>query len=386
MKHLFFALILVLFRVVAADVKVSLPDESIEFSSIIITAPQTANSGLSHTDLELPKPMRKYKAEGNGGTEPFGYGSLFTYNTDDNFGDISIPFTHRNILKRLKEYKEVEHKTGNYKDSNLLLIRVKFSCINSSRNHSFECFFGLFSSGVTKKSVCKTISQTYAGSQFHTLNEPLKREFVGRLLLENKLLHEYCLLDIMQDVSSLGYDADVYPYKLFKLNGYSAKRVIFSNADYVKSAEGFNKNLIDKVRKRLEKDLVIDDKEAKTYFGCTKKDLFNEDKIGPYFNQSEQSFLNSLESNDVEAFFGSTAPRMDESLETLGVPDLSQAQANSYIYDARVDMYSYRDICVVCRGCIAMILNNGWLTDNIKEAVSKRSGVEKFVIKPIEKV
>jgi hypothetical protein len=33
-----------------------------------------------------------------------------------------------------------------------------------------------------------------------------------------------------------------------------------------------------------------------------------------------------------------------------------------------------------------MILNNGWLTDNIKEAVSKRSGVEKFVIKPIEKV
>lgn len=155
MKLIIFTLTFILFRVVATDTVVAaLDDEVTKFSSIIITAPGAAAAAPPHMTLELPSPMRKYKAEG-GHTEPFGYGRLFTYNTDCDFGDISIPFTHRNILERLREYKETEHGTGKYEDSNLLLVRVRFTCITPTRRHSFECFFSLFSSGVTRKYDCK---------------------------------------------------------------------------------------------------------------------------------------------------------------------------------------------------------------------------------------
>ena len=49
-------------------------------------------------------------------------------------------------------------------------------------------------------------------------------------------------------------------------------------------------------------------------------------------------------------------------------------------------MYSYRDICVVCRGYIATLLQNGWLTENIRATVRKKSDVSRFEIIPITSV
>ena len=382
-----------------------LPDESNSFSSIVITAPRAEKDGPTppHATLALPHPMRKYKAEG-GNAEPFGYGRLFVYNTGCDFGDISIPFTHRNILERLREYKETDHRTGKYGESNLLLVRVRFSCVNPKKIHSFECFFGLFSSGVTKKHDCKTLSQTYAGQQFFVLAEPLQREFISDLLLSHPLLREHCLLD--RDVPIVGYDVDVHPYKLFKLNGHTAKRVIFSNADYVKSDKphrGFNKNLLQRSLDRLRIPSAAAGQFYKTFFDCTEADLVGkEDKIGIYFNQSEQAFFNSLETDDVEAFFGSTAPRIsevaDDGAELVRGPAAAAAskaragaavaseQGRGYRYKTTVDMYSYRDICVVCRGYISSLLANEWWTHTIQEAIRKKSDTPQFAIEPITEI
>lgn len=141
----------------------------------------------------------------------------------------------------------------------------------------------------------------------------------------------------MQDVPIVGYDADIYPYKLFKPNDYTAKRVIFSNADYVKQDKphkGFNRNLLDSVLQRLRIPSAEAERHCQVYWGCTAKDLFEkDDKIGTYFNQSEQVFFNSLETDDVEAFFASMAPRISEPAEAaeaaFSTTDASAASANA---------------------------------------------------------
>lgn len=373
MRFIFYKCFIFIFSLgaIAASVLVVSDDALSNFSSIIITPPKDTSESVDHSILRLPQPIRKYGKEGE--REPFGYGHLFTYNTKEDFGDVAVPFTHRNILQRLKAYKDVEHPGGKYADSNLLFVRLRFKLLTESSNHSFECFFGLFSSGVTKKSDTKTISQYY--SLGFRNEHPLKREAVSRLLREEKLLHHYCLLDVTKDLPEVGYDADVYDYRLFRLDGHNAKRVIFSNVDYVKvkSGESFNKNLRTKVESRLN---FINAEEVKKYFGCSDKVLFDESKTGIYFNQSEQAFFNSLEAEEIEAFFGSTAP----------VIATSAAVAATDFYDARMDIYSYRDICVVCRGNIARLLHNGWLTKNVTDTIRRKSGSGNFCIRQIESV
>jgi len=305
-----------------------------------------------HTEAvpELPNHVKKYRGD------QFGYGAVFVYNTAVQWGDVSTPLSHKNILARLYDYKTKEFSSGK-NDKNILFVKVKF--YNEDPEKNFECFFGLHVSGEyqqTKRPLKDIAIDLYTPKPSIIDNTALKHflplKLVNRLLAEHPEIRDYCL-PLPLVIEKKDMDESAHLCKLFKVDSIDRPFVLLSNSAY-KKVDNLNVDLRSKIERRLKLGNGDNDALALGIFGCKTDSLFASDKvIGDNFNQSEQSFLSALE-------FG-------QDYWSWGHHTIGQT------YTASIDLYSYLDICVVCRGTFSRMLQNEELIKALTGFVSSSS-------------
>lgn len=361
------------------------------FSSIEIKpCPQLVANNLAFADL--PAGISKYKEE-------HGRGSLFDYRLPppEELGSENESGTHKNILAKLNKYRNEEFdKNGNQDDKkrNALLARIKllpepnqkleddaaettywlgvfFSGNDDYGVGTLDDLLDKVSSGAPK--VCAALPKGLENSLREKRKEAAKNLFFPEII-------EY-MCDIPSDT------ADDLKLKIFK------KRPMRLNAQIVlppcSSCDFFYKtgkgnSLIHTVRANTDRRLFGSLELAKsqnhgeyiqrlTHIEETSHVLFNM----PYYNATAYSKGQYCYDNDTaEKCFVQSEPCFLSFLEDKCENDKACVKTTGGLvpdtkYRAIIDLFSYKDICIICRGTFSYMLKNAELQKTIKNFLNK---------------
>ena len=413
-KKFIFSVILILNLCYLSLLRAADFDELPRFSSIELK-PYNPVVPQINEDVPLPNGIAPYK-------EQYGRGPIFDYRLPSNIeiGTENTSGTHKNILAQLEKYHKALPNDDKNRNSLLVIIRLKqkpivpvkivlvktkkfsvFSLIEEMADNPsvVEYLFGVFISGTSdyefrtlhdlSKSFLEEAKLEFRGhhdintalTSLTKKNEGQKLLCISKSLLVDPLIEEYSTLskDSITEANLIPSSSKsrapqksmIYKLKTFNFGicGDSYRFPPISNSRYInnKAAYKFRQRVIDRFMDKAD-DIGTRDSRTQALFErsshidtATCKACFEGDEFGKCFFQSEPCFLTCLETKgDGDEFF---KRRTDDNL------------MSGVTYQIIVDLYSYQDICRVCRGTFSHLLSTGKLRTSLVDFVKEKNAV-----------